>query len=303
MNAGDISGALIEPAAGMVDQPAGIQPGEPPGNVRRIKLAPALVEGNPADNARMDLQCPDGFFHFPQKIQPPLLISSGKERAAQLSIGDGEGKGVHQRGQIGDEPVLIRRAPADHVLPDQHPQPVAVIIPSLRLQLYMLSEHVEAQLLHGDDIEYKRFIAGGGVQAVRPVTLIQHACLKIRTVVQKNPPQPLPVCLHIAFSHGKIAFHPVLFCLHRQMIEERILRRPGMKARKRDGRLFSGGKGKKNVCILCGWIGFRFSPMPEDGSRIVTQQPVRFRFRADPRGDGMLRGGCICPFALAAFFL
>ena len=64
-----------------------------------------------------------------------------------------------------------------------------------------------------------------------------------------------------------------------------------------------GGKGKKNVCILCGWTGFRFSPMPEDGSRIVTQQPVRFCFRADPCGDSVLRGGCICPFALAAFFL
>ena len=303
MDAGDIPGTLVEPAAGMVDQPCGVQAGKLPGNVCRIELSPALIEGNPADNTGMYLKRLDSLLHFQQKIQPPFLIPSGKERAAQLSVRNGERKGVHQRGQIGDEPVLIGCAAADHVLPDQHPQPVAVIIPSLRLHLYMLSKHVEAQLLHGDDIEYKRLVAGSGVQAVRPVALIQHAGLKIGTVVQKNPPQPISVCLHIAFSHGKIAFHPVLFRLHRQVVEERIFRRPWMKGRKRDGRLFSGGKGKKSACILCGIrrrrIGFRFPFMPESGGGIIPPQPVRFRLRTDQRGNGMLPGGCICPPALS----
>ena len=63
--------------------------------------------------------------------------------------------------QICDEPVAVGAAAAYHILPHQHSQPRrSDRYPALRLYFDMLSEHIEAKILHGPDVINKCFVAG-----------------------------------------------------------------------------------------------------------------------------------------------
>lgn len=174
---------MIKPAAGMVDEPPGIQDSYEISGLKGIKLSPALVKGHPADNGGMVIK---RFYRIPGfavKKLLPFFFSSGKKGAALFPVIHGPVKGIEKSSHISDEPVAVRGASAYHVLPYEHAQPVAVVIPALRLYFYMLSYHVEAQLLHGTDIEEKGLVAGSGIKPVGPVALIQHACLHIGGIV------------------------------------------------------------------------------------------------------------------------
>ncbi|MNN21480.1 hypothetical protein D3C81_1348010 [compost metagenome] len=77
---------------------------------------------------------------------------------------------------------MIKIVPAsssiDHVLPDNHTQTIAMIIPSCRLNLDMLPNHVEAKLFSDFNIIDESFIGRCGIQAVRPISLIKNTVLK-----------------------------------------------------------------------------------------------------------------------------
>lgn len=112
---------------------------------------------------------PEGFYRFlcfTQELLSPLRIPARKKKAAVPSVLYGNVHGIEKGGQVCDEPVAVGAAAAYHILPYQHSQPVAVIVPALRLYFDMLSEHIEAKILHGPDVINKCFVAGGGVQAV-----------------------------------------------------------------------------------------------------------------------------------------
>ena len=47
---------------------------------------------------------------------------------------------------------LVLPASGDHILPDQHPETVTVIVPAKRFNLDVLSQRIEAQLLHHADV-------------------------------------------------------------------------------------------------------------------------------------------------------
>ena len=70
-----------------------------------------------------------------------------------------------------------------HILPDEHAQLVAVVVKTLGLDFGVFAQHVEAELLHPRNIGDQRFIRRCGVEAFRPVALIQHTRLKIRFIV------------------------------------------------------------------------------------------------------------------------
>ncbi|MNW10205.1 hypothetical protein D3C71_2073720 [compost metagenome] len=77
---------------------------------------------------------------------------------------------------------MIKIVPApsaiDHILPDNHAEPIAMIIPSCRFNLDMLPYHVEAKLLGDFDIVGESLISRCGVQTVRPISLIKNTMLK-----------------------------------------------------------------------------------------------------------------------------
>ncbi len=85
--------------------------------------------------------------------------------------------------EIADDGHGIRGAPADHILPYNHSQPVAVVIPARRFYFYVFAHHVEAQPLHGANIKNQSLIGRGGIEAVRPIALVQHSVKEIGFVV------------------------------------------------------------------------------------------------------------------------
>ena len=87
----------------------------------------------------------------------------------------------------GDGEKVIFPAAVYHVLPDEHADAVAVIIPAHRLDLDVLAEHVEAHVLHELDIEHHRVVARRGVEPVGEVPLVKNAVLEIRPAVEKQP--------------------------------------------------------------------------------------------------------------------
>ena len=88
---------------------------------------------------------------------------------------------------------MIGRATADHILPYDHSQTIAVVIPAQRLELDMFPEHIEAQPFCEADIIDKGLIAGSSHQPVGPVALIQDPVEKIGLVIQTKPQNSLGI--------------------------------------------------------------------------------------------------------------
>ena len=126
----------------------------------------------------------------------------------------------------GDCEKIILPAAVYHVLPHQHAQPVAVIVPAHRFDLYVLSQYIEAHVAHELNVVHHRLVARRGVQPVRPVALIEHAGVKIRLAVEHKARTPVAVMSRGDGAHGKVALHPVLAQLRREVIQLRLLRRP-----------------------------------------------------------------------------
>ena len=101
---------------------------------------------------------------------------------------------------------MIGRATADHILPYDHSQTIAVVIPAQRLDLDMFPEHVEAQAFCKVNIIDKGLIAGSGHQSVGPVALIQDPMEKIGLVIQAEAGDTLRISLYGVAAHGKIPF-------------------------------------------------------------------------------------------------
>ena len=127
-------------------------------------------------------------------------------------------------------------AAAEHILPDDHTQPVAMVVPAEGFHLDMLTQNVEAQLLAAEDIENQRLVAGCGHQAVGPVALIQQAVMEDRLVIERK--DLVTLVLHIGeLTHGEIALHRILAAAKAQIVEEGGIRRPGLEVRQ--GKLLS----------------------------------------------------------------
>ena len=65
-----------------------------------------------------------------------------------------------QSGHIAHPGHMIGRAAADHILPYDHTQTIAVVIPAQRLNFDMFPEHVESQAFCKVNIIDKSLIAG-----------------------------------------------------------------------------------------------------------------------------------------------
>ena len=87
----------------------------------------------------------------------------------------------------GDREKVVCSTAVYHVLPDEHAEAVAVIVPAHGLNFDVLAEHVEAHVLHELNIEHHRVVARRSVESVREVSLIEHAVLEIRSAVEQQP--------------------------------------------------------------------------------------------------------------------
>ena len=67
---------------------------------------------------------------------------------------------------------IVGRPAVDHVLPDEHSQSVAMIIPAHRFYFAVFSYHVKALCLGSLDIVDHRLIAHGGQEAFGIIALV-----------------------------------------------------------------------------------------------------------------------------------
>ena len=177
MKAFCIADLLIVPAGGVVNCARRVDIRDLIGDAGCVELAPALVEGYPHGDARAVVQ---KLYHLVELcfVFDPALEIPAREQlmvfVAQMYAGD-ERRGDHGR--------VIAAAAVYHVLPDEHAEPVAVIIPAQGLDLYVLAQHVKAHVLRCLDIEDKRFVGWSGVHSVGPVALIEQPVVEIRSAV------------------------------------------------------------------------------------------------------------------------
>ena len=129
----------------------------------------------------------------------------------------------------GDRQKVILPAAVRHVLPDQHAQPVAVIVPPHRLHLDVLAQHVEAEIFHRPDVPDERLVARRGIESIRPIALIEHARVEDRSAVQCQAGVPRRVAPDADVAQRKIALHTVFAQLGGKLVELRMLRRPELR--------------------------------------------------------------------------
>ena len=137
-----------------------------------------------------------------------------------------------QRGR--DDKGTVVPAAAGHILPDQHAEPVTVVIPAQGLHLDVLAQHVEAAVFGRLNVKDQGLVRRRGVEPVRPVALIQQAVVEIGLAVEEEPGNAVLVLLHGQLAHSKIAAHLVLPTAHAEGIEPGMLRAPGLEVRHRD---------------------------------------------------------------------
>ena len=160
-----------------------------------------------------------------------------------LPVGKWKMVPVHERGEIGHKPAFVGRTAVYHILPYEDAELVAVIVKTFRLELGVLAQHIEAQLLHAQDIRGEGFIRRCGVKAFGPVALVEHARLKIGLIVQKKSLFSIGGSLDIAFAHGKIAGNPVSVGADADLIAKGVLRAPRVKPGQADSNGFIGHTG------------------------------------------------------------
>ncbi len=177
-----------------------------------------------------------------------------------------------QGGQITDQGHMVGTAAADHILPDDHAQPVTVIIPAQGLQLDVLTQHIKAHFLCQPDIPDKGLVAGGGHQAVGPVALIQKAMKKIGSVIQTEPGDPFFVGLYGEGAQCKVALYGVLVCCQSKGVQVRLLRRlsPGRATMKAPGRPGSASMEIPSRGIF-GELPFGKASSRQTGSNIIQE--------------------------------
>ena len=96
-----------------------------------------------------------------------------------------------------------------HVLPDEEPHFVAVVVETARLDFHVFAQHVEAHLLRHDQVVFERFVCRGGVKTVRPPSLIERTVLEDEFAVDHHAGDSVRGLAERRGTHTEVAFHGV----------------------------------------------------------------------------------------------
>ena len=214
----DVALILVKPTRRAVNKPGGIQLFQFIISFVCTELPPAFIKDRPQADAGMVFQCCNGSLHGFQKFFPGIGISMHTAVISFLEMQSRE----NRIPQITVIPVV------DHILKDNHPQPVTVVIEQLRLNLDVLTQHVKAKCLHRQNILFKSLCIGRRIKAVTPISLIQQAVEEIRLSVQAKTRNPVDR-LHRQRTKGKIALHPIFSGYNCKVIQIRCFRAPPLR--------------------------------------------------------------------------
>ena len=128
MDAFEITATLIEPSAGLVDGTGWIFLPNEAGNPVSIELPPALIKRNPYGDRRSIVQMFDGIQTLFCPCFPSFFGLAAKQFVVAVFYVAGN---MGKKGRkVADDGQGIRRAAAYHILPYNHSQPVAMVIPA-----------------------------------------------------------------------------------------------------------------------------------------------------------------------------
>ena len=141
---------------------------------------------------------------------------------------------AEQRRLLTRVPGTICATSRNTILPNQHANTIAVIVPTLAFNLDMLSQRIETSRLHGLYVIYQRIVGWRRQQSIRPIALIQHATHKILRSIQMHPWYTSLVRLHLngtkrAIAPNKIDRRIIMPKRSFHGIEIRPLRRPQLR--------------------------------------------------------------------------
>ena len=177
MKALGLADLLIVPAGGVVDGARRVDVCDLLGYTSCIKLPPAFVKGHPHGDARAVVQKLDHLVELGLVFYSALEVLSCEKLVvfiAQVYSGNE---------RRGDDCRIVAAAAVYHVLPDEHAEPVAVIVPAQGLNLDVFAQHVKAHVLRRLDIEDECLIGRGGVHSVGPVALVEQTVVEIGLAV------------------------------------------------------------------------------------------------------------------------
>ena len=170
----DIRPTLVEPAGCAVNKATVVDGFQFPVSVVGAELPPAFVKNSPQTDAGVILQQTNRFLHRIQKnsarfgirVQPPV---------GTLFYMDGGENGI---------PEVAVFSIVDHILEDNHPEPVTVVVEPFGFQFNMFAQRIETQGLHGEDVFFKCLRHGRGIKTVAPIALVQQPVEEVRFAVQ-----------------------------------------------------------------------------------------------------------------------
>ncbi len=181
-------------AAGAVYQATGVVIRRPLGDFLGLELPPGFIERHPHHDAGKIVVGVHDCLPFPPKNAFRL--------GSAIPLGT---LAFH----AGPRFPFVAEVAAGHVLPHQHPQQVAVVVPAGGFYFHVLADHVEAHVARFLDVKQQRRVGGRGVEAVRPPALVERAVLKHKFVVDQHPLDALGVGLAADLAHGEVASHLV----------------------------------------------------------------------------------------------
>mmetsp|Transcript_9725 Transcript_9725/g.27709 ORF Transcript_9725/g.27709 Transcript_9725/m.27709 type:complete len:614 (-) Transcript_9725:198-2039(-) len=161
---------------------------QPAHDLNGVVLPPSLVERDPDRDAGVVVKR----VHAVQQ----LVLENFREQGVQ---------GVLAVVVLPVGPPSGGLGPVRHVLPHQHPHPVAVVVPPLALHLDVLPDHVEPHALRDLDVPLEGLLGGRGVEPVGPPALVQDPVLEEVLIVQLEPLDAVHVGSHGDLPHGGVA--------------------------------------------------------------------------------------------------
>jgi len=125
---------LVVPSAGMVDRPPRVVFANPRRGLCRVKLSPALIERHPYRDRNNAYEMAEHRFEVSPVVRAAFGIFSREKPVVTVF------HRMIDKQRIRNEELTIFAADVNHVLPDEHAEPVAVIVPSERLDLDVLEK-------------------------------------------------------------------------------------------------------------------------------------------------------------------
>ena len=168
----DVAYAEMVAAAGSVDQAVGIHRLGPVGDLDRARLAPGLVVRHPYHDGRVIPELVDDF-------APVGIVLVHRLAAAHLRVSFQE---LPLAAPVGAATVA-----AGHILPYQHTELVAPVVPAVGLHLHVLADGVETEILGALYVKLQSLVVRGGVETVGPPALVEGTHHKDILVVELSP--------------------------------------------------------------------------------------------------------------------